>query len=227
MLLSAGQPPFGLWSLVAKRPNGTLGATERQDRAARYVIGDAPQNGLIASETASELLAVRLYVISLLVKLARDGPSLHPREAMWQVLNAAYRNSAILASIKQWSRDRYCEDRGPPRIGATRCFQELAMVVRGRCLLKPPTIEQDFAVRDKQLSARGLEALISKRSPIIEYCSGPERVVRRLSDVTLTSNWPWWSYWLIDAPSFLTVEAFCHLRKARRTFAAINIVAAR
>lgn len=219
-------PVFGLSSLFDQRPHESAAATQRQQLAARYLIGDLQAAASIDFEAARDLLAVRAYVIGLLISLARQGLRHHPREAMWWVLREVYHDTTILEAIRRWSKDRFLEDRGPPRVGATRFYEPLGQLVRTRCKLPPPTDAECLAVRDEQLCAQGLGALLRKQTPTIVYRDGDDTTTRRLSEVTLHSHWPWWSYWLINAPSFIYINAFCHLRQDYRTFAAFKIVTA-
>jgi hypothetical protein len=214
--------PFGLWELVRERP--FIGhATTKQVEAGRYVIGDMPTDAQVGFDVASDLLAVRSYVIGLLDSLYRRGIEAHPREAMWWVVREASRDPLIFAAIRRWSRNRYNEDRGPASVGATRYFDELSRVAIENCRAALPSEIENIAVRNAALRACGLGRLISAASPTIHYRNGGEVTVRMLSDVVLSSRWPWWAYWLIKAPTFISVEAFCHFRNEQRTFSASNI----
>lgn len=216
-------PDFGLWKMISQRPVSGDSATDRQTRACRYLIGDMPSNGVIGFDAARELLSVRSYAIGLLANLYRHGSKLHPRETMWWLLHEAYHDPAILKAICLWNKDRYFEDRGPARVGATRHFQQLSAVVVANCSTPMPSESQCIVVRDAALKLHGLGGLVAAKSPTIEYGDGGETTVRTISAITLQSRWPWWSYLLINPPSFISVNAFCHLRREHRTFAAYKI----
>lgn len=217
---------FGLWEMASLRPVGEC-ATDAQLIASRYLIGDMPPDGLLGFETANELLSVRSYTIGLLSNLYRRGGQHHPREAMWWILREVYRGPVLLRAILKWNRNRYFEDRGPARVAATRHFGELSTVVLANCHGAMPSDAQSIAVRNTAMRRCRLGELLECRHATIDYADGNEVTTRTISDIELRSRWPWWSYWLIAAPSFISVDAFCHLRKERRTFAANRIVGVR
>ena len=220
-------PPFGLWELVSQRSPERGTATERQLTAARYLIGDMPRDAVLGFEAARELLSVRSYIIGMLASLYRQGAQVHPREAIWFVLQEAYRNPAILSAIRKWSGDRFFEDRGPARVGGTRYFNELRTIVEANCRSKKPHEDECLAVRDVELRSHGLSGLLTDKSATIDYFDGDETTTRTISEIQLTSNWPWWAFWLVGAPAFISVDAFCHLRHSHRTFAAMKITRVR
>ncbi|EIZ78252.1 hypothetical protein WSK_3134 [Novosphingobium sp. Rr 2-17] len=214
--------PFGLWELVSQRPfDGP--PSDMQLSAARYLIGDMPPNASLGYGAAGELLSVRSYVIGLLASLYGRGGKAHPREAMLWVLREAYQNPPILKGILRWSRNRYFEDRGPTRVSATRYFSELHRVVVENCHTPTPSEIQSIAVRDAELKAFGIGRIINSKSATIHYRNEDEITVRTISDIQLSSSFPWWSYWLIGAPAFMSISGFCHLRNENRTFAARKI----
>lgn len=214
---------FGLWELVSKRPLGDELATVKQKVAARYLIDDMPVDATLGFEAARELLSVRSYVIGLLLSLYKQGAHPHPREAMWWILREAYLQPLIIKTIRKWNKDRYFEDRGPARVGATRHFDELCTIALTYCRASLPSEADCLAVRDAELSDNGLGDLISSNEATIDYRDGDEVTTRYISGIKLTSQWPWWSYLLINPPSFISIEACCHLRGAHRTFAAFKI----
>lgn len=218
-------PEHGLWNLVSRRPIEASAASDRQIVAASYLVGDMPDDAILGFETASDLLSVRSYVIGVLANLSRQGPLPHPREAMWWALQEAYINPAALTAIRKWNRDRYFEDRGPARVGGTRHYDYFRDVILANCRSQAPSGAQSIAVRDAELRSHGLGRLLIGKATI-EYPDGNEITRRAISDIHLSSRWPWWAYWLIRAPSFISVDAFCHLRQDHRTFAAIKIVSA-
>lgn len=193
---------FGLWKMASLRPV-EQSATDAQLIASRYLIGDMPHDRLLGFETANELLSIRSYTIGLLSNLYRRGCRHHPREAMWWLVREAYRDPAVLQAIRQWSRNRHFEDRGPARVGGTRYFHELSAIVSANCHAPMPSDAQTVAVRNAAMRQSELGGLLECRHATIDYADGDKITTRTISDIQLRSRWPWWSYWLIAAPSFI------------------------
>jgi hypothetical protein len=216
---------FGLWDLVEGR-SGAEPATVEQERAARYLIGDIPDEARLSFEVAHELLSVRSYVVGLLASLERKGAKPHPREAMRVALEAVLNDVAILRSIKAWSRRRYLEDRGPPRVGGTAYAGVIGTVIMDGCRRVRPSQAECLTLANEALRRAGFGALVDSSHVRIVYDSSGELTTRVISDVEMRSDWPDWAAFLINPTTHVTIDAYCHLRRERRTFNLMRVSAA-
>lgn len=213
--------PLGLSRLI-RDIVGDPDSTHAQDRAIRYLVNDMPPSAGVDGELAHQLLCVRSYVVGLLASLDRKGVAPHPREAMALVLAELLDRPEKMRAITQWSRQRYLEERGPARVGATRYADELGDLA-SRASRPRPSPEECRRTRDQHLRVRGLGPLIDHPRVRIVYDSGEGPLPREISEIEFHFDWPDWAAYLIDPSTFATISAYCHLRKDFRTFNLMRI----